>query len=74
MGLFKKALAFTDIHFGLKNNSVQHNTDCELFVDWAIETAKKEGCETGLFLGDWHHNRATINLHTLDFSLSALEN
>jgi len=73
MNLFKKALAFTDIHFGLKNNSVQHNTDCEEFVDWAISVAKKEGCETGFFLGDWHHNRATINLHTLDFSLNALE-
>lgn len=73
MSLFKKTLAFTDIHFGLKNNSIQHNTDCEQFVDWAIEIAKKEGCETGFFLGDWHHNRATINLHTLDFSLNALE-
>ena len=73
MSLFKKALCFTDIHFGLKNNSIQHNTDCENFVDWAISVAKKENCETGFFLGDWHHNRATINLHTLDFSLKALE-
>ena len=73
MGLFKKALAFTDIHFGLKNNSVQHNLDCEEFVDWAISIAKRDGCETGFFLGDWHHNRANINLHTLDFSLKALE-
>jgi DNA repair exonuclease SbcCD nuclease subunit len=73
MNLFKKVLAFTDIHYGLKNNSVQHNTDCDNFVDWAIEIAKHEGCETGVFLGDWHHNRANINLHTLDFSLKALE-
>lgn len=73
MQLFKKALCFTDIHFGLKNNSVQHNNDCLDFVDWAISVAKKENCETGFFLGDWHHNRATINLHTLDFSLKALE-
>jgi DNA repair exonuclease SbcCD nuclease subunit len=71
--LFKKALAFTDIHYGLKNNSTQHNTDCDNFVDWAISIAKEEGCETGFFLGDWHHNRAAINLHTLDFSLKALE-
>lgn len=71
--LFKKALAFTDIHYGLKNNSTQHNTDCDNFVDWAISVAKEEGCETGFFLGDWHHNRAAINLHTLDFSLKALE-
>jgi DNA repair exonuclease SbcCD nuclease subunit len=73
VNLFKKALCFTDIHFGLKNNSVQHNTDCENFIDWAIAKAKEEGCETGIFLGDWHHNRATINLHTLDFSLRCLE-
>jgi hypothetical protein len=42
-------------------------------VDWFIETAKAEGCETGLFLGDWHNNRASINLQTLQFSLQALE-
>jgi DNA repair exonuclease SbcCD nuclease subunit len=73
MNLFKKALCFTDIHYGLKNNSIQHNTDCDNFVDWAISVAKENNCETGFFLGDWHHNRATINLHTLDFSLKALE-
>ena len=73
MALFKKALCFTDIHYGLKNNSIQHNTDCDNFIDWAISVAKKEECETGFFLGDWHHNRATLNLHTLDFSLKALE-
>jgi len=71
--LFKKALCFTDIHYGLKNNSIQHNTDCDEFIDWAISVAKDKECETGFFLGDWHHNRATLNLHTLDFSLKALE-
>jgi DNA repair exonuclease SbcCD nuclease subunit len=71
--LFKKAAMFTDIHFGLKNNSVQHLTDCENFVDWFIATAKEQGCETGFFLGDWHHHRASINLQTLNYSLRALE-
>ena len=42
MGLFNKALCFTDIHFGLKNNSVQHNEDCLNFVDWAISVAKNK--------------------------------
>lgn len=71
--LFKKAIVFTDIHFGLKSNSLLHNQDCEKFVEWIIETAKEHNCETGLFLGDWHHHRASINLHTLDYSLRALE-
>lgn len=71
--LFKKALVFTDIHFGLKSNSLVHNQDCSQFVDWAIQTAKEHGCETGMFLGDWHHHRASINLQTLNFSLQSLE-
>ncbi len=71
--LFKKAVVFTDIHFGLKSNSLLHNQDCERFVDWVIEIGKKHDCETGMFLGDWHHHRASINLQTLNFSLQSLE-
>ncbi len=71
--MFKKIAAFTDIHFGLKSNSAVHNQDCEEFVDWFIETAKAEGCDTGIFLGDWHHNRNTINLLTLTSSIRSLE-
>lgn len=71
--LFKKAIVFTDIHWGLKNNSVRHNTDCENFIDWIVTTAKEEGCETCLFLGDWHNHRASVNLLTLNYSVRALE-
>ena len=71
--LFDSAIVFTDIHFGLKSNSLLHNQDCEKFVEWIIETAKQRAITTGLFLGDWHHHRASINLHTLDYSLRALE-
>jgi hypothetical protein len=71
--LFRKAAVCTDIHWGLKSNSLIHNHDCEQFIDWFIAKAKAEGCETGFFLGDWHHSRATINLQTLQFSIRALE-
>jgi Calcineurin-like phosphoesterase len=71
--LFKKAACLTDIHFGLKSNSLQHNQDCANFVDWFISKAKKENCETCFFLGDWNHHRASINIHTLQFGLQALE-
>jgi DNA repair exonuclease SbcCD nuclease subunit len=73
MGLFKKVACFTDIHFGLKSNSATHNQDCEDFVDWFIAEAKKEEAETCIFLGDWHHNRNSINLITLDTSMRCLE-
>lgn len=71
--LFKKAAVFTDIHFGAKSNSVVHNTDCINFVDWFIQKAKSENCETCFFLGDYNHHRASINIQTLQFSLRALE-
>jgi Calcineurin-like phosphoesterase len=71
--LFKKAAICTDIHFGLKSNSIVHNTDCENFIDWFIAKATEEGCETCFFLGDWHHHRASINLLTLHYSLRCLE-
>ena len=71
--LFRKTAVCTDIHFGLKSNSLTHNQDCEAFIDWFISTAKEQGCETGMFLGDWHHHRAAINLQTLHFSLRSLQ-
>ena len=71
--MFKKAAVFTDIHFGLKGNSKQHNQDGENFVDWFIEQAKANNCETGIFCGDWHHNRNSLNLTTMDATIRCLE-
>jgi hypothetical protein len=71
--LFKKAAVFTDIHFGLKGNSRLHNDDCEEFVDWFIEQAKENNCETAIFCGDWHHNRNSLNLTTMDATIRSLE-
>ena len=71
--LFKRAAVCTDIHFGLKSNSQTHNEDCLNFIKWFTAKAKEEGCETAFFLGDWHNNRASINIVTLNYSLRALE-
>lgn len=70
--LFQKAAVFTDIHFGNKNNSKVHNEDCLGFIDWFIEQAKEKGCETCIFGGDWHHNRANLNISTMKYSLQGL--
>jgi DNA repair exonuclease SbcCD nuclease subunit len=71
--LFKKAAVFTDIHLGNKGNSRVHNQDCEDFVDWYIATAQANNCETGIFCGDWHHNRNSLNLTTMDTTIRCLE-
>jgi len=70
--LFERVAVFTDIHFGLKHNSRQHNDDCERFVKWFIDEAKQRGCETCIFMGDWHHHRASVNVSTLNYTLSNL--
>ena len=73
MSLFKKAACFTDIHFGLKSGSRTHNQDCENFVSWFCDTARAHGCETAIFLGDWHHNRSTTDVSTMNYTVSNLE-
>jgi len=70
--LFDKAICFSDIHFGLKHNSKEHNEDCIEFIEWMILEAKKRDAETCIFLGDWHHHRSNINLLTLNYTMEAL--
>jgi len=73
MNLFKKAIFFTDIHFGLKSNSRTHNQDCLDFVEFVIKTGKEQNCETCVFLGDWHNNRASLQIGTLNYSVQAID-
>lgn len=71
--LFDKAMMFTDIHFGLRGNSIQHNELCLEFIDWMIEQCKEQGITKCVFLGDYFHNRAVINVSTLNYGLQGLQ-
>jgi len=62
----------TDIHFGYKHNSRQHNNDCEDFIHWFVDEAKKRGCDICIMLGDWHHHRSNVNVSTLNYTMSNL--
>tara|TARA_A100001388_G_C28727030_1_gene479489 strand:+ start:156 stop:1130 length:975 start_codon:yes stop_codon:yes gene_type:complete len=57
----------------MKGNSRIHNDDCEEFVYWFIEQAKAHGCETCIFLGDWHHHRSATNVSTMNYTVSNME-
>jgi hypothetical protein len=70
--LFKRAAVFTDIHFGMRQNSKAHNEDCTAYVKWFCETARKHDCDTAIFMGDWHHHRATVNVSTLNYTVDAV--
>ena len=73
MAFFNKVACFTDIHFGMKGNSRIHNDDCEAFIYWFIDQAKAHGCETCIFLGDWHHHRSSTNVSTMNYTVSNME-
>lgn len=72
MALFDKAITFTDIHFGMKNNSKQHNVDCINFIEFMIEEAKRRDIRICVFMGDYFHNRSNVNIQTLNYGLQAL--
>ena len=71
--LFNRAACFSDIHFGLKGGSRTHNQDCEDFINWFCQQAKENDCETCIFLGDWHNNRSTTDVSTMNYTVSNLE-
>lgn len=71
--LFKTAACFTDIHYGLKQNSRLHLSDCARYIDWFIAEAKTRNAETCIFLGDWHHHRASVNVATMNATIKDLK-
>ena len=69
---FSEIVWFTDIHHGLRNNSRDHNNNCEEFIKWMIAEAKVKGIKTCIFGGDYHHVRSAINISTLNYSVNGL--
>lgn len=64
-----KTATFTDIHWGAKNNSEQHNSDCMAFIDWFCDTVRNDKLiDSIVFLGDWFENRAALNISTMNWS------
>ena len=71
--LFKRAAVFGDLHVGNKQNSKIHNDDCERYIDWFISEAKARDAETCIFLGDWSHHRASVNVSSMNVSIRLLK-
>lgn len=67
-----KVLCFTDIHFGKRQNSRDHNEAALLTVDEIIRICMSRGIRHVVFLGDWHDSRTTLDVSTLNFSHAAL--
>jgi DNA repair exonuclease SbcCD nuclease subunit len=65
-----KGAIFSDIHFGRKNNSEEHNQDCIDYINWFAENVKKDReIDHVIFMGDWHESRNAISGLTLNYSI-----
>lgn len=73
MALFDKAVTFTDIHLGLKNNSKEHNEDCLKFIKFMIQEAISKDIKVCVFMGDYFHNRSNVNISTLNYGLEIMK-
>lgn len=69
LGRIRKLVLWTDIHFGARNNSDQHNLDNLDYIDWLIERVKEEKPSHIAFLGDFFENRNAINVRTLNHAV-----
>lgn len=62
----KKSAVFTDIHWGARINSDQHNLDCYQFIQWFCANVRNDPeIDNIIFLGDWFDNRSSVNVATL---------
>src|SRR5574343_1810710 len=71
--MFERATVFTDIHLGLRNNLVQHNEICVEYIEWMIEKSKNFNSDTVIFLGDFFHNRSSLNVNTLSYGIKIIK-
>lgn len=67
----KKVAMFTDIHWGVRGNSVQHNLDNLDYLDWFISSLPSDLTHIA-FLGDWFENRSAVNVQTLSMSANGI--
>ena len=70
--LFEKVIVFSDIHLGLRHNSVVHLEDCIDYATWLINEAEERNVDTCICMGDFMHHRNTINSQTLEYSIRLL--
>jgi DNA repair exonuclease SbcCD nuclease subunit len=68
-----KTAMFSDIHFGRRNNSPIHNTDCLKFVEWFCDRVKEHKADHVIFLGDFFEQRSSIDTETMDYAIQAFD-
>lgn len=67
-----KTLFFTDIHFGLKNNSTLKLNICVKVIKEIIKKIKTDKIENCIFAGDLFHNRINLSVDTINIVIKCI--
>ena len=66
-------LVFTDIHVGIKSNSFLRLDIAEDLIDDIVKTIIDKEIKTVLFCGDWHHERPSLSVETMNRSIRMIK-
>lgn len=64
-----KILAIGDTHQGEQSNSQKYNEFVNEMFEWAVGIAKERNIKTAVHLGDFFHNRNSINVQTINYGI-----
>lgn len=62
---FDDVALFTDIHFGINKDNQMFLNESAKFIDWLISDINSKNIKHIIFVGDYYHNRSSINLQSL---------
>ena len=68
-----KVAIFSDLHLGIKQDSVIWHEIALNWCDWFVAENKKRGIKDVVFLGDFFHTRNTISANTLHVASKVLD-
>jgi DNA repair exonuclease SbcCD nuclease subunit len=67
-------LIFTDIHFGLRSDSIIRLDICKKIVTQIIEELKNnKSIKNVIFLGDIFHSRSSLNVNTINIAINSIK-
>jgi len=68
-----KVLFFTDIHYGIRSDSLLRLDVCRKVIEQIVETVKKNDIKHVFFAGDLFHSRVSLNVNTLNAAMEGIK-
>lgn len=57
---------FSDLHLGIKGDNQHWHSVAVEFIQDMVKTLKEKNIKDVFFLGDWFHNRNSVDVYTLN--------